>query len=154
MQEAPSTQLYFIEAKQDDISVILSMMADFYAIDNYPFDQGLTKQNLEKFIADSSLGRLWLIDFEGELAGYLVLAFGFSFEYKGRDAFIDELFLKEPFRNKGIGSQAIQFVIAEAKLLGVMTLHLEAEKHNDRANAIYRKAGFAENNRFLLNKSI
>jgi len=60
----------------------------------------------------------------------VVLAFGFSFEYKGRDAFIDELFLKEAYRKKGIGGQTMRFVEQQAKELGVHAIHLEVEKSN------------------------
>jgi GNAT superfamily N-acetyltransferase len=38
--------------------------------------------------------------------GYIVLAFGFSFETGGRNAFIDELYVAPEHRGKGIARRA------------------------------------------------
>jgi ribosomal protein S18 acetylase RimI-like enzyme len=142
------------EAALDDVPAILEMMAAFNAIDNYPFDKNLTLKNLKHFISTPNLGRLWIIYDSNVVAGYMVLAFAFSFEYKGRDAFIDEIYLKDEFRNKGIGKLAMSFVEQQAKSLGVKTLHLEVEQHNARANKIYIDQGFANNGRMLLTKKL
>lgn len=154
MEDSNKSILSFDLADMAQAEPILEMMASFYAIDNYPFDEHLSRQNLTLLIETPSLGRIWLIKMGEEIVGYIVLAFGFSFEYKGKNAFIEELFISNKHRNKGIGSSALQFVIDQARILGVKTLHLEAEKHNDVANAMYRKVGFVDNNRFLLNKSL
>jgi GNAT superfamily N-acetyltransferase len=82
----------------------------------------------------------------------VVLTFGFSFEYGGRDAFIDELYLEAAHRGKGIGGLTIDFVSEQAKVLGVKALHLEVERHNDWGNRLYRKKGFGGNERHLLTK--
>ena len=144
----------FIPASIDDSAILLEMMEDFYAIDQYPFDQELTAHNIQSLLNHPEWGRIWLVRVENQIIGYVVLAFGFSFEYKGKDAFIDELYLISEYRGRGIGAKIISFVIEEAKILGVKTLHLEAEKHNDAANHLYRKFGFKDNDRFLLNKTL
>ena len=146
--------LTFKEAGTRDVSIVLNMMISFNAIDNYPFDETLTRNNLEHFIVTPELGRLWIIYQDTLIAGYCVLAFGFSFEYKGRDAFIDEIYLKEEFRNKGIGKQIIQFIEVQAKQLHIRTLHLEVERHNASANKIYVDQGFSNNDRMLLTKQL
>jgi GNAT superfamily N-acetyltransferase len=144
----------FTTAQQEDIPEILEMMADFYAIDHYPFDAALNQKNLEYFLANGDLGRLYLIREESETLGYIVLTFGFSFEYGGRNAFIDEFFLKSAARGKGIGTQTMKFVTEEAKKLEIKALHLEVENHNERANQLYFRQGFTGKNRSLLTKKI
>ncbi len=141
-------------ARQDDIPLILGMMERFYAIDSYPFNRETKSSNLRTFIDNDQLGRLWIILFENTPIGYLALTFGFSFEYGGRDAFIDELFIEENFRNQGIGSEVMQFVEQQAGSLGVKAIHLEVEKSNVKGNRIYLKQGYASNDRTLLTKSI
>jgi hypothetical protein len=37
-----------------------------------------------------------------ELAGYVILTLGFSVEYRGREAFVDELYVEEKFRRQGL----------------------------------------------------
>jgi len=36
------------------------------------------------------MGRVWLIQYQGQVIGYVILTLGYSLEYGGRDAFIDE----------------------------------------------------------------
>ena len=144
----------FIPASKESIPKILEMMADFYALEGYLFDFETTKLNLHKFIADVNLGKLWLLILEEEIIGYIVMAFGFSFEYGGRDALIDEFFISEEYRDKGIGAKSIEFVTQQAKMLGVNTLHLEVERRNKRGTSLYVKQGFRDNKRLLMNKCL
>jgi ribosomal protein S18 acetylase RimI-like enzyme len=142
----------FKEFTRTDIPAILSMMRQFNAIDNYPFDELERTGNLEALLHNSHYGRLWIIRQNETVAGYMFLGFGFSFEFKGRDAFVDELFILPEFQGQGIGKKAIDFIIDEAKKAGVKALHLEAEHHNERGLRLYRGKGFVDHKRFLLTK--
>jgi hypothetical protein len=79
-------------ATSEEIPAILDMMKAFYHIDGYPFNKDESQINLEIFINDPGLGRIFLIRRENLTVGYLILTLGFSFEYHGKDAFIDEYF--------------------------------------------------------------
>jgi ribosomal protein S18 acetylase RimI-like enzyme len=93
--------------------------------------------------------------FEDEkLAGYVILTLGFSFEYRGREAFIDELYLDERFRGRGIGRGTMEFVEEEARKLSVNAIHLEATPENAAAVALYRRVGFVNHGRWLLTKKL
>jgi ribosomal protein S18 acetylase RimI-like enzyme len=139
-------------AGQADIAILVALMRQFNAIDAYPFDEHITRSALEQFIGDPTLGRLWLIQEDDIVIGYLALTFGYSFEYHGRDAFIDELYILPSHRGQGIGTRAMQFVIEAAPGLGVHALHLEVEQQNSAAQRLYRKAGFENHERYLLNR--
>jgi diamine N-acetyltransferase len=141
-------------ATEEDALTILKLMEKFYFIDNYPFNRETVQPNLKLLITNESLGRLWLIESKNEIIGYLALTFGFSFEYGGRDAFIDEFFIVEEFRGKGIGKTVLQLLEPLALEAGVQTLHLEVEPHNKAGNQLYLKSGFKGNDRILLNKAI
>lgn len=144
----------FSLATNDVSSEILEMMSDFYTSYNYPFDRLATEKNLGLFISDLSLGRAWTINDDNRIMGYIVLTFGFSFERNGKDAFIDELFIKPEFRLKGLGRQAMDFVEKEARHLGVNAIHLEVEKYNQVGMNLYLGMGYADNDRLLLTKKI
>jgi ribosomal protein S18 acetylase RimI-like enzyme len=152
-EPAPLTATFHLAGKAE-IGTLVELMRQFNAIDAYPFDAQITRAALERFIDDPALGRLWLIQ-AGEVAiGYLALTFGYSFEYHGRDAFIDELYLLPSYRGQGIGTRAIQFAIAACRELGVHALHLEVERHNAAARRLYRRAGFQDHARYLLTRWI
>lgn len=140
-------------ATLESVSDVLEMMKEFNTIDNYQFNKKITEKNLRDFLCNPELGRLWLIQIDGMIIGYIVLTFGFSFEYQGKDAFIDEFFIREDFRKKGIGKRTLEFVLSKAEKLGVKALHLEVEKHNN-ANRLYKGMGFDSIGRELLTKRL
>ena len=136
-----------------DESEFLAMMQDFYAIDGYPIDLDRSRELLSEFITNPNLGRAWMIEFEGNAVGYVILSFMFSFEFKGRLAFLDELYLSDGARGKGIGRQTIEFVKQEARKLDLKVLYLEVEHHNALAQKLYLSAGFEiHNRRFMQHK--
>jgi ribosomal protein S18 acetylase RimI-like enzyme len=93
-----------------------------------------------------------LILFDEHYVGYVVLTVSFSFEYRGYDAFIDELYIAEEYRRQGIGRRALEFVEIAAAKLGINAIHLEVSDGNDPAIGLYRWAGYASNERFLMTK--
>ena len=125
-----------------DISTITQMMQDFYAIDNYPMDVEESKKLFQEFITNENLGKSWLIFSENEIVGYIILTFIFSFEYSGKIAFIDELFIKETARGKGFGKQLMQEAISIAE--GNIALHVEPD---NPAKKLYESLGFT--NKYL-----
>jgi len=141
-------------ATSGDLTLLVDFMRQFYAIDNYPFDAQIACQVMQQIVEDDSLGRVWLIDYAGAAIGYVVLTFGFSLEYRGRDAFIDELFLLDAYRGQGLGTQILQFVLDACPALGIHALHLEVEHSNVAGQRLYRKHGFIEHDRHLLTHMI
>ena len=133
-----------------DIEIITLMMQEFYAIDNYPMDIEVAKTLFQEFITNEHLGKSWLIYSENEIVGYIILTFIFSFEYGGKIAFVDELFIKETARGKGIGKEAIQFIQREVPKLSLKLLYLEVEPHNENAQKLYLAHDFVIHNRKLM----
>ena len=133
-----------------DISIITKMMQDFYAIDNYPMDVEVDKKLFQEFISNEHLGKSWLMYSENEIVGYIILTFIFSFEYGGKIAFLDELFIKETARGKGFGKEAIQFIQQEVPKLSLKLLYLEVEPHNENAQKLYLAHDFELHNRKLM----
>lgn len=137
-------------ASLNDIDLLVQMMQDFYAIDGYPMDVDQSKKLFSTFISNENLGKIWLIESENQTVGYLILTFIFSFEYGGTIGFVDELYLSEQARGKGIGKETIAFTQAEAAKLSLKLLYLEVEPHNATAQKLYLAAGFSEHKRQLM----
>lgn len=133
-----------------DIETIVPMMQDFYAIDNYPIDVAISKALFLEFLENEHLGRAWLIYFDNEVVGYIILTFIFSFEYKGTIAFLDELYLSEKARGKGIGKAAVDFIQSEVRKLSLKIIYLEVEGHNQNAQQLYLSKDFTVHNRKLM----
>jgi len=132
------------------IETITQMMQDFYTIDNYPIDVEVSKKLFQEFISDEKLGKSWLIYSDEDLVGYVILTYVFSFEYKGRIAFLDELYIKENYRGKGIGKQTIDFIKEQASNQNIKLIYIEVENHNQNAQKLYLANDFEVHNRKLL----
>jgi GNAT superfamily N-acetyltransferase len=125
-------------------------MAEFYAESGYPLNRQRAEAAFSDLLADPRLGRVWLIEAQGRPVGYVVLTLGYSLEYGGRDAFVDDLFIREGFRGQGLGTAALEIVRTACTELGARALHLEVGRDNDPAKALYRRAGFVDTDRQLL----
>jgi GNAT superfamily N-acetyltransferase len=139
-------------AGTSDADALVEMMRDFNAHERIAFDEREVRAVLAQLFADDPPGLACLVLLGGEVAGYFVLAFGFSVEFRGRDAFIDELFIKDAHRGRGLGAAALRHAEGLCRGRGVRALHLEVERGNVRAQSVYRRAGFLDHDRYLLTK--
>ncbi len=144
----------FEPATRADVAVLVAMVRELYAFDCIPFDETVSRAALSELLQEPSYGCVWLITDRAEPVGYLVLTFDYSLEYGGRDAFIDELFVREGHRRRGIGTQAVQVAEAACRERGIRALHLEVEHANVAAQQVYRRAGFVDHDRYLMTKRL
>jgi GNAT superfamily N-acetyltransferase len=142
----------FRPATPGDVDAVVALMADYYAQDGYTFIADEARAAARMLIDDPSLGRLWVARDEGAVVGYVAVALGFSFEYRGREAFVDELLIAESHRGRGLGREALEVAERYCRQQGVNALHLEVERHRETALELYRRRGFEDHNRYLMTK--
>jgi ribosomal protein S18 acetylase RimI-like enzyme len=137
-----------------DLDLAVELMREFYGESGFTLHEERGREALRGLVADPVLGRLWLVEDAGAVAGYVALTFGWSIEYQGRDAFVDDLYLRRDFRGRGLGTRVMEQVEAEARALGVQALHLEVARDNQAGQALYFRRGFRANDRQLLSKRL
>ena len=137
-----------------DTDTLLQFMQAYYAFDGHGFDEAKARVALTTLLRDPSLGRAWLILDGDTPIGYIVLCFGYSLEWLGRDAFVDEFYLREDYRGHGWGQKVMQYLEDEARKAGIRALHLEVVQQNETALALYQKLGFKEHPSTFLSKWI
>lgn len=135
-----------------DHAALIELMARFYAEEGYTFKRQATRRALTQLMEDERFGAVWTFCCQQETVGYMVVGFGFSLEFKGRNAFVDELFVLEAYRGQGLGSRALRLAAAHCRRWGVAALHLELEDGNDRAEALYTRKGFKLHSRRLMTR--
>jgi len=143
----------FREGELRDAELVLELMREFAATQRYPL-RDTAAHALRELLTSPAVGRVWLVEADGSAVGYIVLTFGFSLEYGGRDAFVDELFVLSSWRGRGLGKAALSFALSEASRLGVRAVHLEVERANPSAQQLYRSSGFESNDRDLMTKRL
>ena len=75
-----------------------------------------------------------------DVDGYGVITWGYSVESGGRDALLDELYVRH--RGAGIGSTALTQILDAAAKAGASRTLLETEAHNSRVRSFYTRHGF------------
>jgi len=137
-------------AEITDLEFLLASMRDFYAFERLPFDEARQRRLVLQLISDRNLGRLIVFEEAGELLGYMVLGFGFSLEFHGRDCLLDEFYVQPKSRSTGIGTAAINFAVQTCRDLGIRAVHLEADHFNVRGHEFYKRLGFKDHDRHLM----
>lgn len=142
----------FIPTGPVHASLLLTLVQEFYAIEGIPYDEPAIRRTLEEFWAHPDLGRIELVEVDGEPAGYMILTFCPSLEFHGRFGLVDELYVREGFRGQGLGTAALRRAEAIGRAEGLEALRLEVARTNTRAQQLYRGAGFRDQGRDLLTK--
>lgn len=75
------------------------------------------------------------------IVGYVLLSFTYSNEVGGMVVWIEELYVKEAYRNQGLGKQALNWVIAEYQT-DTKRFRLEVTEENEGAKKLYHSLGF------------
>jgi ribosomal protein S18 acetylase RimI-like enzyme len=117
-------------------------MEEMYGELGIPVDRAVAKRAFRELLADARLGWVYLLELDGETAGYLAVTLGFSMMFGGRDAFVDDLFVRPAFRDRRLGSRALLMLHDEADAAGIEAIHLLVADTNPRAESLYRRLGF------------
>ena len=80
----------FSLAAPSDEDLVIELMREFYVIEHLEFVENIARIALRQILADPFWGFVFLMHVEEQIAGYLVLSFGFSLEFHGRDALADQ----------------------------------------------------------------
>jgi GNAT superfamily N-acetyltransferase len=144
----------FKSADHTNLDTLLDLVREYYDFDGHHYDREVVHAALEGLMRKPAFGHIWLICDDELPIGYVILTIGYSIEYHGHDGFVDELYLRESYGGRGWGRAALAFVERSCRELGVHALHLEVERANTTAHAVYRKFGFESQDRHLLTKWI
>jgi GNAT superfamily N-acetyltransferase len=146
--------IHYRIAEISDLAILIELVREFRKNEKLPFDENIDSDVLKNFLADESLEKACLVQQEDEVLGYIILTLGYSLEYRGRDAFIDEFYIRPTHRGKGIGTQMLAFAEDACRELGVQALHLEVDFENSDAQRLYDRVAYQSHNRFLMTKTL
>ena len=135
-----------------DVPALLELMREFYSDQEMKFSEQVAETCLRGLITDPTLGRVFLLHADGALAGYCVLTFCFSLEFQGCFALLDELYVREAFRRRGISREVIARAEEVCREYGIKALRLEVWVGNIIAKSLYQSSGFITEERNLMTK--
>ena len=138
-----------------DLELLLLMMRHMQADDPWSeqFHERTVRASLAELLENPVHGVAYLVREENTPIGYLVICFDYSLEYRGKGAWIDELFVERSHRGKGIGTQLLDLAEAASREHHAKFLHLEVT-HGNPAIELYRRRGFFDHHRYLMSKAL
>ncbi|HTJ33278.1 MAG TPA: GNAT family N-acetyltransferase [Dactylosporangium sp.] len=121
----------------DDLDGLLPLVREFCDADRHEFDAARVTRALRPLLESDEHGQVWLL---GDRGGYAVVTWGWSLESGGREALLDEIYVRE--RGGGHGSALLARVLTAAAEAGAAAMFLETEAHNERVRGFYARHGF------------
>ena len=119
------------------------MVEAFYQTDavDHPVDRAVMERSF-RAAADPSepLLRGVLVYDGADVAGYVYLTICYSAEVGGRCIFIEEIFLNEGYRGRGLGKEVMAWI--QGQYPDVRRLRLEVTQVNQSAIRLYEKSGY------------
>ena len=84
---------------------------------------------------------IFILEYDSAAAGYALTARSFSQEAGGFVVWIEEIYIREPYRSKGLGREFFNYIEKE-KDRDTVRIRLEVEEKNERAQSLYRQLGY------------
>lgn len=137
-------------ARPEHIEALLPLVAAFHAEASIAQNEELRRAALEPLLEGSPLGVVYLIGPQRAPIGYIVITFGWSVEFGGMDAFVDELFIRPAVRGRGIATEILSTLPRALGQAGVRAIHLEVDQDNTAAHKLYTRTGFRARPRYML----
>ena len=135
--------LAFRDLTPEDRDLVVPMVQAFYRSDavDHPVDAAILERSFQDAASPAEpLLRGLLIQWEDKPAGYMYLTQCYSAEVGGRCVFLEEIFLKEEYRRRGLGAQVMAWL--EQEYPAARRFRLEVTQANQGAVHLYQKAGY------------
>src|SRR5215211_622992 len=130
-------------ATEQDLPALLSLMrgyCDFYA--SSPPDEGLLEMARALIAAPDAEAMLLVARGEdGTAVGFAAVAWKWSSLRAARIAVMEDLFVAQEMRGRGVADALIQACAESARALGAPVLAWQTALDNHRAQAVYERAG-------------
>lgn len=129
-------------ATEQDLDRLLPMIAAYHAFEGIAQSDDARRDAVAPLLAGSPHGAVWLVGPRRAPVGYIAVSFGWSIELGGMDGFLDEFYIREGVRGRGMGSEVLAALLPELAQAGLVGLSLEMAPDNVRARKLYERRGF------------
>jgi GNAT superfamily N-acetyltransferase len=134
-----------IEAAQArDIDQLVELLGILFAQEaDFVPDARRQRRALQHILADPSVGRVYVAREAARVVGMCSLLYTVSTAEGGKAAWLEDVVVRPECRGRGIGSSLVEYALAQARAEGVLRVSVLTDVGNDRAQVLYRRAGFA-----------
>ena len=137
--------LHFRSFQKNDYAELEEMILELYADDKATTVGQLSIENIKKTVErlEQTSAELDILIFtiQNDIVGYALLTWFWSNEFGGRMLMIDELLVKETYRNQGIATCFFEKLFRE-KQYGEVGYLLEVGVQKEKTAQFYERLGF------------
>ncbi len=128
---------------ENDRDLYIRLAEEFYSSDAvlHPIPRTYIERTAGEALRSDAYAEIYLLECEGEPAGYGLTARTFSQEAGGSVLWIEELYIREQFRSRGLGREFFSY-IEEKNKDRTARIRLEVEEKNTRAASLYERLGY------------
>jgi ribosomal protein S18 acetylase RimI-like enzyme len=137
-------------ARPEDLDRLIGLVSAFHAEAGINQDTDHRREALAPLLEGIPHGCVYLIGPARAPLGYVILTFGWSVEFGGMDAFIDEIYIRPAVRGRGIATEVLLDLPKALAGAGLTALHLEVDRTNETAQKLYLRTGFKPRDRYVL----
>lgn len=136
-------ELKFELAKPADLPRLVELLGILFESEaEFSADAEKQRAALEMILANPGLGKIFVAREGREVLAMASLLYTVSTAEGGRAALLEDLLTAPEHRRRGIGESLLKHVVAQARAEGVLRITLLTDMQNERAQAMYRRAGF------------
>jgi len=126
---------------ETDFEKLFALFEEFAGFEKRKFYNSLEKMKAEK----DFFGGFTAKDKAGNILAYAVFFYSYH-TFTGKTLYMDDLFVSETHRRKGLGRKLLEAVIAEAKKQNCAGVRWQVADWNAAAKKLYSSVGAIENN--------
>ena len=130
------------DIKKEDKVVFLEMAEKFYSSKAvaHRVDNRIHETTFDTALSKSPFIRAFIIEDNGKPAGFALLSFSYATEVGGLVVLLEDIYISEACRGRGLGSEFMRFV--EEEYPSAKRFRLEVTKENHQAIDLYCKLGY------------
>ncbi|GGG59079.1 hypothetical protein GCM10011415_01130 [Salipiger pallidus] len=130
-------------ADLSDADKVVAMTLAFHAEQGFDSDEDHVRGAILPLLEGIPHGALWVIGPRKSPVGYVAVSFGWSLEFGGLDAVVDEIYVRPAVRRRGMGGDALHQLSLGLREGGIRAMHLEVARADEQAQRFYRRNRFA-----------
>ena len=136
-------ELHYGAATAKDLPQMVDLLAVLFT-DEAEFQPNADKQRraLEAILGNPTVGTLYVAREGKRVVAMASLLYTVSTAEGGKAAWFEDLVVHPDERKRSIGEALLKHVVAQARAAGITRITLLTDMQNERAQAMYRRAGF------------
>jgi len=137
------SRITYGEARRRDLPQLVALLGVLFGQEaEFAPDAAKQRRALRMVLADPALGRIYVARLGARVLGTVSVLRSVSTAEGGPAGLLEDLVVRPEARGAGIGAALLAFAAECSREEGLLRLTLHTDRSNQRAQRLYRKAGF------------